>query len=288
MSGLYDDDFSSAPSVVTSVPAPTTGSLYGEDDTATTPVPLGESMSLVSDEAKAAAKAGVKQVSQAASLATAGLKTKFTELRGQPIGSACKKVCVGIAVLTILACGGLEWRAHRSSAEPVAVVAAQPVIQQVPVVAKAVPATVAIAAASTLAPPPVTAAVKPNPLEPKSFNPQSPNYRATGVTVAAPTTQTPTVTAQPNANPLAPKSFNPMSPNYRGPRAATPGAVSAPEAAAPAAATVTKTAQPSLAPKSFNPRSPNYKPVKPAAKSQWETEQDQKLNSYFHKGTSGG
>jgi hypothetical protein len=289
MSELYDDDdFSTAAQAVKPVAAPTTGDLYGDDDGAPAAlVHASEPAGLVSDEAKAAAKARAKQAGQAAGVAAAGMKTKFNELRGQSIGKACKQVCAGIAVVTVLACGGLEWRAHRTVAEPIAAGApTQPVIASVPVVAKVEPGMVATVAAPTVKAPPVLAIAKANPHAPKSFNPQSPDYRAPGAPVVVPTTQPPAVVAQPSANPLAPKSFNPMSPNYHAAGAGTPAAETAPVAAAPAATSVTESTRPSLAPKSFNPRSPIYKPVTPA-KSQWETEQDQKLNSYFHKTPAG-
>lgn len=245
-----EDEIIAAPATVKApLAAPLGGDHFNDNEEASAPRVVAEAdEGLVSDEAKAAAKAAAqrakaiaqaraKQAGQAAQVAAAGLRTKFTELRGQSIGKACKHACVAIAVVTVLTCAGIEWHAHRTVNAPVVVQAPAPV-KAVPVV----PTPAPVVAAPVVAPTPTSApvAVAPPPA------------------VAAPAP----VTVAPSASPA------PVTPVVRSKPAPTDGPMN------------------HLKPKSFNPMSPDYKPV--TGKTKWEIEQEKKLDGYFHKEPKGG
>lgn len=211
-----DDDF------VSPTAAPVTASRIAaadDDDWSTpaaAPVSAPAPAGLVSEEAKAAAReaaqkgkaiaqARAKQAGQAASVAAAGLRNKLIELRGQSVGKACKQVCAGIAVVAVLACGGIEWHAHRSISSPEA--AAVPV-KVAPVAVVQAPAPVVQPAPMQKVEPVAKAPVVVAPAQAPAVAPSTP-----AAVVAQPVVKAPTVAStRPR---LKPKSFNPMSPDYK-------------------------------------------------------------------------
>ncbi|WP_200949062.1 hypothetical protein [Frateuria sp. Soil773] len=212
-----DDDF--APAAPAPVVAPPVSSAVDDDDWSTpagTPVSAPAPAGLVSEEAKAAAKeatqkakaiahARAKQAGQAASVAAAGLKTRLAGLRGQTVGKTCKQVCACVAVVAVLACAGIEWRAHRSIIPPE--VAAAPAPTLAPVEAAPVaPVKPVVEAPVVAAPVPAPPVAVPVPVAPAPVAQVQP-------VVKVPPVRTKAVDGP--MNHLKPKTFNPMNPNYK-------------------------------------------------------------------------
>jgi hypothetical protein len=271
MSSLYKNtkDHAAAPAAPSSPTASKPSDLYAPKAAATI-APASQSIPLLSDEAKAEAKATAlrakdaavlrgQQAGAAAKVAAAGLGVRLAALRQQPVSRMAKLIMGAIAGIAVIACGALEWNAHRSISAPVAAAAS---IAPKAAVASTTPAP-AIASSTKLAP---------------------------AVAVAAPIESAPVQVANKQGSvsaPLKPKSFNPMSPDYQRPTATTAPAASVVD---PGAVTGDKapsvTAAPSVSPagkfKSFNPMSPNYKPVakKQAQPSAWEKQNDDAIDAY--------
>jgi len=320
MSSLYKNtkDQAAAPAAPSSPTAAKPSGLYAPK-TAADKVPPAQSIPLLSDEAKADAKAAAirakdaavfrgQQAGAAAKVAAAGLSVRLAALRQQSVGRNAKIMIGAIAGLAVAVSGGLEWNAHRSVGMPFSAASTiapkVSVASSVPSPANAAPSTVALAAVVTTADQGVEAPVADKEgtpstlLRPKSFNPMSPDYRgAQGrsasdpivpSTVAPVATQAlPTKETVTPGSALKPKSFNPMSPNYQ-----RPGATTAPElsAVAPASA-VASSAQsvsavskgsPAGKVKSFNPMNPNYVPVskKVVEPTSWEKQNDDAIDAY--------